>query len=529
MPRSESAVAEPESRFALIARAGWTVVLLVGAGWRPLAAQGEQAEAPFPYQASVQAPEAIVRCGPGKNYYPTSKLSRGDRVTVRRHDPDGWIMIEPPPGSFSLIRADDVQVAGNSGTVKRLDQGQAMVRVGSALDPTEDSIFQRRLFSGERVEILGDVLIPRTDKTVLMLKIRPPRGEYRWIEQSALSAPGAPRQQEPGDGPIAKDDASGPRPAAAPATAAIGRAQAPPTFDANDTLEQIDRQFRDMVRQSPQTWNLGQIDRAYRELDAQTGSAAVRSQIQMRYSALQHYVQMKSQYDISARLAAETSRRDADVAAAQGALGPQNTRRPIGGLDTGALGPHRAPGLPMMPTMNLPLGPSAGNGPAPGGGVAPGGAADSGATAQPGTNLPDQEGAQAAPRDPFATAGPTRISSPDNWGSGNASTSPRATPGPANAQFPATAPPKRIRPPGGPELDGAGYVQRAATPIPGGAQHVLLDSTGRILAYLLPDRGVSLDGVLGRPMGIIGPRSYRADLQTDLIIVRQMIPVRIIP
>ena len=42
-----------------------------------------------PYDAVVESDEAFVRCGPGKDYYPTEKLKRGDHVTVRRHDPDG--------------------------------------------------------------------------------------------------------------------------------------------------------------------------------------------------------------------------------------------------------------------------------------------------------------------------------------------------------------------------------------------------------------------------------------------------------
>ena len=51
---------------------------------------------------------------------------------------------------------------------------------------------------------------------------------------------------------------------------------------------------------------------------------------------------------------------------------------------------------------------------------------------------------------------------------------------------------------------------------------------GRILAYLQPDRGVNLDAYVGRPMGIMGLRTYRSELQTDLIIVRGMIPVRLV-
>jgi hypothetical protein len=56
---------------------------------------------------------------------------------------------------------------------------------------------------------------------------------------------------------------------------------------------------------------------------------------------------------------------------------------------------------------------------------------------------------------------------------------------------------------------------------------VLLAPNGRILAYLQGDRGVNLDAFVGRSMGIMGTRAYQPDLQTDLIVVRGMVPVRL--
>src|SRR5579863_5467148 len=95
-----------------------TVLALLIAALPILATHGAFAAAKEPpYEAVIEADEAFARCGPGRNYYPTSKLMRGDRVTVRRHDPGGWFMIDPPAGSFSLIRVDDVSAEGNVGTV----------------------------------------------------------------------------------------------------------------------------------------------------------------------------------------------------------------------------------------------------------------------------------------------------------------------------------------------------------------------------------------------------------------------------
>jgi hypothetical protein len=58
---------------------------------------------------------------------------------------------------------------------------------------------------------------------------------------------------------------------------------------------------------------------------------------------------------------------------------------------------------------------------------------------------------------------------------------------------------------------------------------VLLAPNGRILAYLqAADRAVNLDAYVGRQMGIMGYRAYRPDLQADLIVVRGMVPVRLV-
>ena len=96
-------------------------------------------------------------------------------------------MIDPPPGSFSLIQGEDVEREGNVGTIKPLADGQTPVRIGSAIDPTINSVYQRQLSSGERVEILGEATVPRRGVQVQMLKIRPPKGEFRWIDGMNLT------------------------------------------------------------------------------------------------------------------------------------------------------------------------------------------------------------------------------------------------------------------------------------------------------------------------------------------------------
>jgi uncharacterized protein YgiM (DUF1202 family) len=648
-----------------------TIRILLFAALATVATRGTYAATKEPpYEAVVESDEAFARCGPGQNFYPTGKLKRGDHVTVRRHDPGGWFMIDPPPGSFSLIRGDEVLREGNVGTVKQLAEGQAPVRIGSAIDPTIDSIFQRQLSSGERVEILGEATIPRRDRQVQMFKIRPPKGEFRWIEGMNLTpldqqiqeqqirdqqarnrqtlqpvepdpfaAPAQVRKNSSSNGrltasgkPVAKLTTSRsvtPVPSQGALAGKGGPATGTPTtpLDPGSRLDQIDLLFRNTIQRQPATWNLAQIEQAYRELNQQSIPPSIRGQLELRFSALDHYKQVKAEYDDYFRLVSNTARKDAELAAIQNSLDPQDARPPI--MPSGQAGPPTDPSLnttpnagngraAALPAMNVPNSQAPPNVPAQPatgpqsetravgpvlenpvpvptepqsessarGTVRPespaGSSAGSPAGSPPGI-APNDAGSfsQERPASPGAlpmpsssTGGPVdtgnRPTPLHDLGPGNAErrsnetqanefqtptpstggtlrnstvvpqapqpgTAPAIRPAPQVRQFPSTeavpqlAAPRQIRPQGGAALDGAGIVQRAATMVPGGPRHVLLTPNGRILAYLYSDNGINLDAYLGRSMGIVGPRAYRPELQTDLIVVRGMMPVRLVP
>jgi hypothetical protein len=769
-------------------RFGMTLsLLLLGGSLAPTATRPAPAAVKeFPYEAIIEADEAYVRCGPGKNFYTTMKLTRGQHVTVRRHDPGGWFMIDPPLGSFSLIRMEDVVQEGNIATVKRLDVGQASVRIGSSLDPTADSIFQRKLSSGERAEILGEVIIPRKDRQVPMFRIRPPRGEFRWIEGNDVAPldPQIKQQQDsdpfstPPQARQARRDpnhqlSSGATEHLAAATGGQPTAQLSPTtpkpaitsrrngsaagqqvviaaaaFDPRGRLEELDVQFRDMIQKEPPTWNLTRLEQAYLELRRNPAAAGVAPQVDLRFSALAHYKQVKSQYDDYYRLVSSTSQRDAELAAVENSLAPQNSRPAIGPTQQGgwpATAPsgeanYQAPtqGPAAPPTLSVPnyspqVNPGSAN-PGSANPIPPNPGPPNSSPANASPSYPDSQNAgtqngapsNLAPQPPpdgqsnsrqqngltlgtpvplplenrpasgpaasqppsdavispsnIGTSGPNSVgrgnstqghsapdrapstepqasdlgiqSFPGEIGPGQASPTPQTTrthtsqfapnstgqssaypeasasppvtpqispntgfnpafgqPAPGSAVgssspapyqpsvqnpaqnqpsfpnpqasehatpfasqqpgmqqpgmqqppmqqaptqlspvqpglqqpnvlqngsppngngMPAMAPPRQVRPPGSPPLDGAGIIQQAAATSPNGPRHVLLAPNGRILAYLQPERGVNLDAFVGRPMGVMGFRTYRSELQADLIIVRGMIPVRLV-
>src|ERR1700677_1644124 len=84
-----------------------------------------------------------------------------------------------------------------------------------------------------------------------------------------------------------------------------------------------------MTQRHPTTWNLGQLEQAYRELGQQTRSVALRGQIDLRFSAIAHYKQVKAEYDDYFRLVSATARKDAELAAVQNSLDPRDSRPPI--------------------------------------------------------------------------------------------------------------------------------------------------------------------------------------------------------
>jgi len=80
-----------------------------------------------------------------------------------------------------------------------------------------------------------------------------------------------------------------------------------------------------------------------------------------------------------------------------------------------------------------------------------------------------------------------------------------------------------------PSYAGAGIVNRAALNRAGAPRYVLLNQSGRVLAYLVPAPGVNLEPWIGRSAGVDGPRVPNTDLKADLITVNRLTPVRLTP
>ncbi len=490
-------------------RAAMGAMLLFIVGLGPVTGQ----ERKFPYEAVIDVDEEFVRCGPGPKYYPTGKVTRGSRITVHRHDPGGWAMIAPPPESFSWIQAEYVQ-KGASGK-GALTANNVIVHVGSSLGD-DRGVYQRTLSKGDSVEVLGEQLFVTERGPVKMYKIKPPPREYRWIAGKALvpangaappnrAIPKGPDKPIPFiQGPVAKEletsvaaenDAFAPSPfdPAAEQDAALMPLDEPPVVAGTDEprpagpppepgslealrleLAALDEQFRGMLQAEPNTWDLAALKSAYTGLETQAQHPAFTSHVQQRLATIQRYGKIQQDFVEFYRLTSETKQRDAQLSSLQKA---QETQLKL--LQSAGVAPPVAPASTGQPRME--------NGPPS---VSPTPVAD-----------------------PNAAAGGVPMT--------EAGTSTGPTP-PPNVAAPA-ATPSQTKPAS--RFSGAGIVQKSSIPAPGVPPYMLIAPDGRLLAYLEPADGVDLDQVENQALGIVGERSHREALKTDVIIVRGYQPV----
>lgn len=146
--------------------------LLVLCAAAPAAAQQ------FPYTGYVTSDDVYARSGPGKNYYPSLKLERGNTVEVYRHDPGGWYAIRPPQGSFSWVAAKYIDVGTDGIGTVRTDR--VVARVGTEFGEMRD-VIQVQLDRGEELQVLEAVRVGSGAGAQTWYKVAPPAGEFRWV------------------------------------------------------------------------------------------------------------------------------------------------------------------------------------------------------------------------------------------------------------------------------------------------------------------------------------------------------------
>jgi hypothetical protein len=438
----------------------------------------------FPYDARVVVDEVYVRSGSGNNnqYYATQKLVRDAVVTVRRHEPGGWLMIDPPAGSFSWVPSRYVDRTGDQGVVR---EDNVVAFVGSEFGD-ESGVWQRPLRAGERVTILGQRRIDTQSGLQEMYQIAPPSREYRWVPGSAIvpieddvrrqmdsdpyATPSqASRTPKSPEGAVASSDGVVDAPPVAPSTQ-LARLQT--IRSEQGQLADIDRRFREMVLQDPSQWNLETIEGDYRRLQDAATYRPVAGQIDLRYPAIERYRQRKAEFEDFRRLTSQTEQRDAQLLAAQ-----RNTSVALaGGYPADATGMVASLGPESMMPPGIP------------------------------PNLAQLFAGLDVTTSPAAPAADI----PSSIGPGS--------PGiPSPALDPASARSRYV---------GAGIVSRPAGDV-ADSGFILTSPSGQVLAHLKATDGVDLEPYVGQSVGLHGSRWFEQQIQTDYIEVSGLEPVQL--
>lgn len=180
------------------------------------AVNAQELEAETVFVASEQA---HVRSGPSKDDYPTSVIKRGTAVTSYHETDDGWLAIQPPPGSFSWVPATAGYLLPGGKSLE-ITSDKVVSWIGTKLGKAKQYRWQVELSAGEQLVVLGEASRKSADgQEALWYRVVPPNGEFRWIHRSDTSAT-----------PI--DDA---KPAKIVNTSATPLASTQATAQANDT------------------------------------------------------------------------------------------------------------------------------------------------------------------------------------------------------------------------------------------------------------------------------------------------------
>ena len=129
----------------------------------------------------VRGNDVYVRSGYDANYYPVTKLNRGDEVTIVG-TAMGWLEIVPPAGTYSLVEKTRVDRPTGDDQTGILNDA-AQIYAGSNLNDRKYAK-QVKLSKGDKVKIIGE----STDSG--FYKIEPPAGATLWIKGDLVDRSG---------------------------------------------------------------------------------------------------------------------------------------------------------------------------------------------------------------------------------------------------------------------------------------------------------------------------------------------------
>ena len=165
------------------------LMFLLVIGWvaaQATAADPEPRKEPEAIYVAVE--QARLYAGPSSDFYPTGSAKRGTALEVYLRADNGWLGVRPPQGSFSWVPASQAYLLPG-GRVIEITDANAVSWIGTELGSAKQYRWQVQLKVGEQLTLLGEATIKSEtdDRETLWYKVSPPAGEFRWIEQAAVS------------------------------------------------------------------------------------------------------------------------------------------------------------------------------------------------------------------------------------------------------------------------------------------------------------------------------------------------------
>jgi hypothetical protein len=174
------------------------LILLVGnavanvaASDSSIKAETEQKKAPEAVYVAVE--QSNLFAGPSSEFYPTGVANRGTVLEVYHRTQNGWLGVRPPQGSFSWVPASQAYLLPG-GRVIEITDGNSVSWIGTELGSAKQYRWQVQLKVGEQLRVLGEATIKNDtdDQEALWYRVAPPAGEFRWIEEAAVSKTAPP-------------------------------------------------------------------------------------------------------------------------------------------------------------------------------------------------------------------------------------------------------------------------------------------------------------------------------------------------
>ncbi len=253
----------------------------------------------FPYTAYVNSDDVYVRSGPGRNYYPTEKLKKGDPVEVYRHDPGSWLAIRPTSASFAWVSQRHLDPTGDG--LATVNSDRVVARVGSTFSEVRD-VIQVRLERGEKVELLE---APRHDSP--WCKIAPPAGEFRWVfskyvdrdPSGEVAVDGDDESSERGVRPVNSESESE-KAGGDPLDEVAGTsspARLDPASSAARELAQLELELSTIVAQDVSAWSFDEIERRAKDMLQHAETPTERGHVRILLSRVERFADIQKRHE----------------------------------------------------------------------------------------------------------------------------------------------------------------------------------------------------------------------------------------